>query len=133
MTEGLTAEEKALGDAGLLLCYSEAFRQFITSKKQDAVRFSIRPTNNSGAKFGMNMIGARQRELGECTTPWHGTGVRLSDGTVVVTRKSVAEKLTGASLFKKDPTSKLYWGYQIDTKTEPETTMKEIKKYNAEV
>ena len=44
---------------------------------------------------------------------WHGVGIELADGSHVVAKKQHAEKLTGASLFRKDASSKSNYGYVI--------------------
>eukprot|EP00937_MAST-01D_sp_MAST-1D-sp2_P001531 g1531.t1 len=113
---GLAKSQEApdLSDAEALLAYSEIFRRFTDHYYPDAIRFSIRPTANSTAKLGMNLVGARQAQLGVCTTPWHGVGVQLADGSCVIAKKLHAEKLTGAALFKADPSSKLNHGYKIE-------------------
>ena len=95
------------------MVYSEIFRRFANKKFAECIRFSIRPTDNSLNKLGMNMIGPRQVELGHSITPWHGVGIELADGSYVIAKKLHAEKLTGAVPFKKDPSSKLNYGYRV--------------------
>ena len=74
----------------------------------------------------MNMLGARQAELGHCITPWHGCGLRLSDGNVVVAQASHLEKLSCAAKFKSDPHAKLYSGFEAGG-TEAERTLTELR------
>ena len=74
----------------------------------------------------MNMLGARQVELGHCITPWHGCGLRLSDGNVVVAQVGHLENLSCAVKFKSDPHAKLYSGYQANG-TEAGRTVTELR------
>jgi pyoverdine/dityrosine biosynthesis protein Dit1 len=99
-------QEKALN----MLRFSEAFNSFCDEAWPDAVRFSIRAQSNAGPKYGINMAGSAQVELGHLEVPYHTVGVKLSDGRVVLASNKHAKALAGTQLFQKDGHD---WGYEL--------------------
>ena len=85
------------------------------------------PTSNAGPKYGMNLTGPRQEQLGMCVTPWHGVGVELSDGSRVIARDDVARALEGSVLVQRGAAA---WGYRVEG-APPEATLAGIRAAHA--
>jgi hypothetical protein len=68
------------------------------------------------------MIGAAQRSAGRLLTPYHGTAVELSDGSVVFTTAATARGLTGCEVTTRDGRE---WGCKI-VDTAPDITLAEV-------